>query len=250
MPTLPIVCRVDGKAFHSFTKGLDRPFDKGLSDLMLETTKFLVQETAANFGYIQSDEISLVWYNKDPDHQLFFDGKTQKIVSITASMATYFFNKNLEKYLPSKKDKIALFDSRCWNVPNPDEVVIYTLWRQKDATKNAITMAASTVFSHAELQGVHGGNKQEMLYSKGVNFNDYPTQFKRGSFVRKTKVNIAFSASEIEKLPLQHEARKNPNLLVERSILETSHYRLTKISNKIDFLLNGQEPILEDKTDV
>jgi tRNA(His) 5'-end guanylyltransferase len=253
MPGLPVMIRLDGKAFHTFTKGLERPFDKRLTDLMVDTTKFLVESTNAVVGYTQSDEISLILYTEKPESQLFFDGRIQKLTSVITSMATAFFNRELPKALPEKADKFAYFDCRVWNVPNVVEAVNALVWRELDATKNAISMAAQHYYSHQELQNKNGKEKQEMLFQKGVNFNDYPCFFKRGSYVRRVKKFIKFSAEELEKLPAKHAARTNPNLLVERSVIQRAHLPpITKIVNRVDVFLNGAEPVLasDEKEDI
>jgi len=245
MPTVPALCRVDGRSFHNFTKGLKRPFDPGLSALMVETGRFLVEETHCQWAFVQSDEISLCWYSNDPLQMIFFDGKTQKIVSQTASLATYFFNKNIERYIPEKKGVPALFDSRCWNVPSLEEALVYAKWRQKDATKNAVSMAAQSKFSHKDLDGVNTKSKQEMLYSVGINFNDYPVPFKRGTFIRRIKRNTPFTTEEIDSLPPKHQARTNPDLVVERTVVECVDVpQLTKMQNPTGFLFSGEDPIM------
>lgn len=246
MPTLPVMIRLDGKAFHTFTKGLTRPFDKRLTDLMVATTTFLVEETNAVVGYTQSDEITLILFSEDHKTQLFFDGRIQKLTSVIASMCTAYFNRNLPAALPEKADKFAHFDCRVWNVPSKVEAVNALVWRELDATKNAISMAAQHYFSHKELQCKHGGEMQEMLFSnKGVNFNDYPSFFKRGSYVRRVKKATKFSVDEISKLPPKHEAHTNPNLTVERSVVERIELPpITKIVNRVDVIFSGAEPTL------
>lgn len=96
----PIIARMDGRSFHTFTKGLKRPFDKNFSDCMIKTTELLVKETGACIGYTQSDEITLVWYNGNPTSQIWFDGKVQKMVSQLAAQATLFFYREVVKRLP------------------------------------------------------------------------------------------------------------------------------------------------------
>jgi tRNA(His) 5'-end guanylyltransferase len=160
-------------------------------------------------------------------------------------MCTAFFNKNLEKYVPEKADKMACFDCRVWNVPNLSEATNNFVWRELDATKNAISMAAQHYFSHKELNNRSGAEKQDMLFTKGVNFNDYPSFFKRGSYVRRVTKVTQFTTDEIESLHPMHEARRNPNLQIERSVIERVELPpITKIVNKIDVLFNGKEPEL------
>ena len=206
----PIIIRLDGKAFHSFTKGLKRPFDKILMETMQETTLELCKNIqGCKLGYTQSDEISLLITDYDKlDTDAWFDYNVQKMVSISASMATLYFNniflnkvdelhnelmiedfsdeKEVEYFnkLRSKTFK-ALFDSRVFNIPK-EEVANCFIWRQQDATKNSITMVAQSYFSHKELQCKNGSQKQDMLMlEKGINWNDFSVAEKRGVAIKK-----------------------------------------------------------------
>ena len=246
LPLLPVCARIDGKSFSRFTKGLARPYDKRLVDLMGQTTTYLVEETQAKMGYTQSDEINLVWYSDDFKSQIFFDGRIQKIVSVIASMTTAYFNRHLEKYLPEKADRLGFFDSRAWQVPTLEEAANTFLWRELDATKNSISMAARSYYSHKALMGKKAAEMQEMLFQKGVNWNDYPDFFKRGSFFQKHKVYRKFTPEEIERLPRQHQARKNPDLKVERSsVRRLKMPPFSRVKNRVEVILTGAEPILD-----
>jgi len=245
LPLLPIVCRLDGKAFHNFTKDLKRPYDPVLSEVMILTTAYLVQETNANIGYTQSDEISLTWHNDRFDKQLFFDGKIQKMVSVLSSLTTGYFNKILTKYI--KKEELGFFDCRVFNVPNVEEGANVLLWRERDATKNSISMAAGTYYDHMDLMNKNSSQKQEMLFHKGINWHNYPTFFKRGTFIQRKIVKFKFTAEEIDKLPERHLARQNPDLEYERS----EYKRLdmppfSKVLNRADVIYFGAEPSVAD----
>lgn len=245
MPYIPICARMDGRAFHTFTNGLTRPYDERLSGIMTKVTKALVEETGALIGYTQSDEISLIWYTEDPKTQLFFDLREQKMISILAATTTLYFNRFLAVDLPEKAYALPMFDARVWNVPNKPEAINYLMWREDDATKNSITMAAQHYYSHNELHGKRSSDKQELLWQKGVNWNDYPNFFKRGVYVqRKTSVR-PFVADEIDKLPENHAARTNPNLMIERTDVEVLDLPpIRTIDNKEEVVFNGAEPIL------
>jgi tRNA(His) 5'-end guanylyltransferase len=197
------VIRVDGKAFHTFTHSLDRPFDAGLMEDMDKTATALCAEIAGSaFAFIQSDEISLLLTDFDsPGTEAWFDGNLQKIVSISASIATAAFNRaRLERRVLEAKALFAgqeiapellletppaHFDSRAFTIPDPTEVENYFLWRQQDASRNSISMAAQSVCSHHELQGKSSDELQEILWQHGINWNDYPEGFKRGRIVVK-----------------------------------------------------------------
>ena len=246
IPGLPIIVRLDGRSFSTFTRSLAKPYDKRLSDLMIATTTYLVKETSARVGYTQSDEITLVIHNADSRAEPFFGGRKQKIISTIAALANAYFNKYLAAYLPEKKHLIPTLDCRAWCVPTLEYAAANLLWRENDATRNSISMAANTVYSHKELHGKHTGEKQEMLFQKGINWNDYPVFFKRGTYVFRVKKEVKFSTEEIAKLPPKHMARTNPDFLVERYVVEASLFpQLGKVTNKVDALFNGLAPILK-----
>lgn len=180
--------RIDGKAFHSYTRGMDRPFDRGLREDMQETTRLLCKGIAGcKLGYTQSDEISLVLTDFDcVGTQAWFDGNLQKIVSVSSSMATAHFNMLRAKRGEDKRGP-AMFDSRAWTTADPWEVYNTFWWRQKDATRNAIQMVARSLAPHKECANKNFSQLNELIYQKGKNFNDYPTDCKRGAFVIKTE---------------------------------------------------------------
>jgi len=164
------------------------------------------------------------------------------MISDLAAMCSVFFNRELPKYLPEKVDKMPRFDCRVYNVPTLDEAVNSFLWREQDATKNSISMAAQSVFSHRELMNKNGSDKQEMLFQKGINWNDYPAFFKRGTYVQRKRVLTPFSLEEIEKLPIKHNARKDPNYVIERWIVDRVNLPpLSKIENKSDVIICGKD---------
>lgn len=191
----PVIIRIDGRAFHTLTRGMKRPFDDSLIHCMTETTRLLVKNIeGCEFGYTQSDEISLLLTDyKRINTQSWFDNKVQKICSIAASMATAFFNKEFVEFFPAKG--LAFFDARAYNVPK-EEVVNYFLWRQQDCTRNSIQMVGRAHFSQKELHQKSCDEIQEMLFSqKGINWNDIETYKKRGTSVYKVEKYIIFKSS-------------------------------------------------------
>lgn len=244
MPLVPIIARIDGRGFSKFTKGLERPYDLRLSKLMVDTTKYLVHETNACCGYTQSDEITLGWYSPEYGSEIFFDGRISKMTSTLAALASVYFNRELPGRLPPEYvAKMPTFDSRVWNVPNIIEGANAFLWREQDATKNSISMAARAYYSHKELIDKNGSEMQEMLFQKSINWNDYPQIFRRGAYIQKVKVLRKFSVDEIQKLPAKHEARSNPELMIERTdirILENLP-PLSKIINRSEVIFLGAE---------
>jgi tRNA(His) guanylyltransferase len=248
IPRLPAVARIDGKKFSSFTSDLQKPYELGLSKLMADTVKFLVQATNACIGYTQSDEITLIWGG---DRPTYFDGRINKINSVLASKTSVYFNRKLGIFLPEKEKKVAesnpdrwpVFDCRVFNTPDLEEACNVIMWREWDAAKNLVSMAAQANYSHKELDGVNTSQMQEMLFAKGINWNDYPAFFKRGQFIQTKMVKRPYSADQIEKLPAKHAARANPNLEVERrQIIEVDMPIFSKVVNRVDVVFYGAEP--------
>lgn len=199
-----ILIRLDGRAFHSYCKGLTRPFDADLSTDMGSTAIALCREIqGARFAYVQSDEISiLVTDFASDDTEAWFDNNLQKMVSVSASIATAEFNRersircvidqyrntsvSMEMVRKIEGQKLAHFDSRAFVIPDRTEVENYFIWRQQDCTRNSISMAAQSMFPHWRLQGQSSDQMQELMFqAQGVNWNDYPEVFKRGQVIRQ-----------------------------------------------------------------
>lgn len=206
-PRTPVIIRVDGKAFHTFTRGFRRPFDEIFANAMQATMKYMCENIqGCVLGYTQSDEITLVLVDyKELDSQGWFDYNIQKCASVAASMATLAFNKNFNKLVSnyiedcfdsfdvdseySKYNEIlcnaaetgAIFDARIFNIPK-EEVTNCILWRQNDASRNSVQMVGFANFSQKEMQRKSCTEVQDMLMlQRGINWNDFPTKFKRGS---------------------------------------------------------------------
>ena len=204
------IIRLDGCNMSKWTKKLDKPFDEGFAEDMQATAAHLCANLqGAVFAYYQSDEISILFTDFETNEkQQLYDGKIQKITSISASMATANFNKlrlkrrisnlvevesfklldplepndwlkEVDEFIPG------MFDSRVIVITDPDEVINYFWWRQKDASKNSISMACYANFSHKQTNGKNSSEKQDMLMEKGINWNDYAVVFKRGVIIKK-----------------------------------------------------------------
>lgn len=246
MPLLPILARIDGRSFSRFTQGLERPFDRRLSELMIDTVKFLVRETNAACGYTQSDEITLAWYSPTTDSQVIFDGRISKLLSVLAGMTTAYFNRHLPARLPAEyADKLPHFDARVWNVPNLEEAANVFLWRELDAVKNSIQMASRHHYSHKQLDGKNTAEMLEMLRAKDVDWDDFPDFFKRGTYVQRRKTSRKFTTDELERLPALHEARKDPDLMVERTdYVALELPPLLRVDNRVGVLFRGEAPVV------
>ena len=177
--------RLDGCAFHTYTKGFDRPFDLGFMAAMDHTAKYLCEKIqGANLAYVQSDEITLILTDfKKITSDAWFDGNINKITSVAASMATFaFFSYRLKNANDSRP---ALFDCRSWFLSDPFEVENSLIWRQIDATRNSIISVTQSLHSHKEMHGKKTSEQQDMIWKKGQNWNDYPVGQKRGRIIKK-----------------------------------------------------------------
>ena len=180
------IIRIDGKAFHTLTRGMERPFDKSLMDMMDETAQYLCENIqGAQFAFIQSDEISLLLTDFEKiTTDAWFDGNIQKIVSVSASLATAKFNHLFSEFVKIPDQPLAMFDARVFTIPDHIEVENYFIWRQKDAVRNSISMHAQSLYSHKELEGKSQSDMQELIHLKGQNWNDMPDGFKRGRLIQ------------------------------------------------------------------
>ena len=248
-PMQPVIARIDGRTFSSFTRGAERPFDRRITQAMVETTRHLMVETNACMGYTQSDEITLAWLATDERQQIWFDGRVTKMTSQLAAHATLRFNRVLESLAPEFSHREPTFDARVWSVPDRKEGANVFRWREWDAIKNSISMAARSQFSTAELHGKNSRRKKAMLLEKGIDWDDYPLCFKHGTFFQRRLVTGPFSADELEALPPKHAARSNPGLCVERTVLNVINLpALASIKNLEAVVFDGASP--EMKTDV
>lgn len=204
----PVIVRIDGKAFHTFTKGMKKPFDHIFMESMQDTMKYLCENVqGCVLGYCQSDEISLLLIDYDTlETSAWFDNNISKIISITSSLASVYFNQQfyinlvdyrVKNYKSKNRDveyenrllanisSLPIFDSRAFNL-SKEEVNNYFVWRQQDAIKNAIQMIGRAYFTHKELENKNGKDIVDMLDNIGINYHSYSTCEKRGTCCIKT----------------------------------------------------------------
>jgi tRNA(His) guanylyltransferase len=266
MPRLPIIIRLDGKSFSKFTSDMEKPFDNDFSQAMINTAKFLVSKTNAKIAYTQSDEITLLLYDNNVKYSAMFDARVQKICSVFSSFASTYFLAEMMKRFPSKVDKFfdqvlndheswdgtgnakdaPVFDCRAFAVPNKTEAYNAFLWREQDATKNSIIMVAQSKYPHKKLMGLNGNEKQAMLMADyGINWNDFSASQKRGTYVRKEKIEIKLSDEELNIIP--EIGRPVDGLVTRSKIIEMDMPPINKIENIIDVLFNKEDPKLKDQ---
>lgn len=180
---IPVIVRVDGRAFHTLTRNFDKPFDLNFINTMVSSSLYLASNMQGfKLAYIQSDEASFLLTDCETDKtQGWFDYNRQKIISISASLMTAAFN-SLYKF----EENFPVFDSRAFNIPKED-VLNYFLWRAKDWKRNSLQMYSRAYFSHKELQNKKQEDMHEMLHSIGKNWSDLPQILKNGTFLYKSE---------------------------------------------------------------
>lgn len=198
---IPVYARIDGRAFHTFCRPLNKPFDDNFVSVMQKTCAYLVEKTNAVVGYVESDEISLAW--TEPA-KMPFETRLFKLESVLAAMATSAFTLyGLETKMADRiKNLMPHFDCRVCQLPDLNELANMFVWRQQDCLKNSITMVALSKFSHNQLQNKNSKSKIDMLAEIGVDYQkDIAEHLRLGSFFRRESYYKTLTAEEIEKIP-------------------------------------------------
>jgi tRNA(His) 5'-end guanylyltransferase len=192
------IIRVDGKAFHTLTRGMDKPFSYIFIDGMNTTAHYMCENIqGAKFGFVQSDEISVVFTDiGEIGTDMWFDGNIQKICSISAALATARFNAFCNINIDLNKKSLPLFDARVFIVPSKEEVLNYFIWRQNDASRNSLSAVAQSLYSAKELNGMGTKEQMDMIVAKGQNWNGYPTGQKRGRAIIKVQKEMVSQKGE------------------------------------------------------
>jgi tRNA(His) 5'-end guanylyltransferase len=240
IPHLPVCIRLDGRSFHRKTRNSLKPFDENLHSGMVFTALKLAEETDTRVAYTQSDEISLILLEANQHSEPYFGGKVFKIQSVLASLAALTFEERRAtrfSYLESD----CQFDCRVWNLPSLDEAVNYLIWRELDATRNSVQMAARSRFSHKECLNKSSSELQEMLFAIGINWNNYPAWAKRGSYLVLQDKTVEIESDVWQKIP---EKYCPSSRMIQRKSLEPRVFDtpLTSVSNKIEALFEGKVP--------
>lgn len=243
IPKLPLIIRLDGVNFSIFTKKFEKPFDPLLSQAMVDTTKFLCEETNAVIGYTQSDEITLVLYSKDRDRYIYHKGKKQKILSKLTSKASNFFNKRLQELFPELVFEPADFDCRMYQTPTLEDAANQLLWRELDAIRNGIQSLGHAHFSHSALQNKNSDVIKGMLKFIGIDYNDLPDWCKKGTYIKRVLKDTVFTPEELKTLPPKHKAHQDPSVIFYRTSYEKKSYPdFSTITNKAGVIFGNEEP--------
>ena len=245
VPGIPVYVRIDGRSFHTFTRGLQKPFDPDFAWTMKETTKHLHDRTNAFISYVQSDEISLAYLEPS---KMPFETSLFKLESVLAGMASAAFciygsktklKDRIEKFIPH-------FDCRVCQMPL-EEVPNMLLFRERDCLKNAITLESLEHFSNKQIHKKNSEEKIEMLKGIGIDFSkDIDEDFRYGSWFRRVVFQKELDAETLAKIPeKQRKLDENGKMVVTRSEVRQIRFGmpLSKIENKLEAVLGKAEPI-------
>jgi tRNA(His) 5'-end guanylyltransferase len=215
---LPVIARVDGRAFSTFTRGMEKPFCESMSIAMNTVCKTLVDKTHARIGYVQSDEISLVYLAENVEGSIFFDGRVQKLTSVLASFAAAAMARAIVAW-DEYADLLPHFDCRVMQLPSKAEAANMILWRWKDARKNAISGLAQAHYSPKRLHGLHGGDMLDLLAADGISFDALPSAYRNGTFWRRDAEMRELTDDELTRIPEKHR----PSGPVMRTAMKSFH---------------------------
>lgn len=240
--SLPVYARIDGRGFSKFTRGMERPFDARMSAAMISTASLLVERNHAAIGYTQSDEISLLFLG-DAERDILFNGRVQKLVSVLAALATTAFYRSIlaTPGLESYAERMPHFDCRVLQLPSKEEAANMLLWRERDAQKNAVSMAAQHHFSHKTLQGKSTQEMRTMLSEKDVEFEDYPAYFKRGTFLRRVTEERSLTDAERMAISEAHRPPADAKFL-RSSVKALAMPDFVTVTNRKEVIFDGVEP--------
>ena len=197
-PRMPVIMRIDGKTFHMYTKGCNKPFDTRLMSAMNNCALVLCSEIqGAQLAYVQSDEISILIHSyKTFDSQAWFSNQVQKMTSVGAAIASAVMTSESTKIF--NRTKLAYFDARVFVLPEAD-VCNYFIARQQDWTRNSVQMMARSMYSDKECHKKNNSQLQEMIWQKGKNWNDLDTCLKRGRCVVKGNYTVEVNNEKFQR---------------------------------------------------
>jgi tRNA(His) guanylyltransferase len=238
----PVYARIDGRGFSKFTRHMARPFDTRMLASMIGTAQYLVEQTHAAIGYVQSDEISLVWAGDPERNKLFFAGKIQKQCSVLASMAAARFAVEYHLNFGEMSRACPHFDCRVISLPTQEEAANMLLWRELDARKNSVSMLARHHFSHRDLQNKDQRDMLAMLADRGVRMEDQMQNFQRGTWLRRVTEERKLTSAELERIPERH--RPDPDAVVTRSQVRAEVFPpFSTVTNRVEVIFDGADPI-------
>lgn len=226
-PDEHFLIRVDGRAFHTFTRGMDRPFSTPFRNAMKSAAIEVLRHLKPQFVYFQSDEITYAWTSKSTDGYTHpFDGKVAKLLSVVASLTSVAFYKGCIDAGIDVKDKLPHFDARLVDVL-PSTATIQSImqpvqWRENDAMRNSIAMVAQSMFSQTELHGQNSYAQATMASDAGFDWDSVTKGYLRGTYLTMGVEERTLTYDELQRIPLKN--RPNANTKFNRSVLKECHF--------------------------
>lgn len=242
VPGLPVVARLDGRSFSTFTLGLVRPYDAVFSQCMQDTAAYLMETMQAVLAYRQSDEITLVWPNQTPEQAIMFDGRVMKLATTLAATASVKFNQLLMTRLPRYAAKLPTFDARVFQYPSLELAAENLLWRETDAMRNSVTNLAHVQFGHSRMHGVSVREKLRLLDDSGHPWSAMPEVYQRGVYLRREKVLRLLSAEVLAKIP---EAHRPTGPVARNEVMPFALPLLETLANPVQALFQGATPVTQ-----
>lgn len=238
----PVVIRLDGHAFRTYTRKLDKPFDARLVQAMDAVTRFLVEETKADVGYTQSDEISLAFMS---GAKLPFSGRILKICSLWAGMASAKLNEAVAEAGISRSNGMPYFDCRISNRDTLEDLADYFLWRETDGMRNSTAMLAQSLFSKKELFKVNQEGMREMLRRRGCPWEHLPIREQRGAYFYREVHTVPMDEETLAKIPEKNRAQA-PTIIQRTKIVGVEHPPLEALTNPTKVLFLRASPLYKE----
>lgn len=253
-PDLPLVVRLDGRTFSTFTRGMDKPFDRRMTQVMQDVAAYLVEKTHAVIGYTQSDEITLIFRgdhaNKRPweegeklrSSQPIFGGKMFKLMSVFAGMASSRFVLGAMEHWPEHiRKSVPHFDCRVFSVPSEVEAVNALIWRENDASRNAVQAIAQATFSHRECQNKSTAQLEGMLFENGIRVSDYPMANRYGTYFARRQFRQTITQEYLDEAP--ESARKHMHvgqLMIRTRVVDLELSPLVRRQDRVELIFGTQ----------
>ena len=239
-PKRPLVTRLDGRAFSTFTRGMMKPFDARMSDIMRAVTAHLIEQAGARIGYTQSDEITLVFEPETPTSAPIFGGRVFKITSVLASMASAKFTLLAAEAWPERVERIVpSFDCRVFNVPSRTEAVNALIWRELDAARNAVQSVAQAHFTPERIHGMSAAELVSMLEGIGVSMDAFPVAHRLGRYLAKRPFETTLSVEVLARIPERYQ----PSGTVMRSrVVDLELAPLAARKDRVALIFGPQAP--------
>lgn len=248
-PNSFLLARVDGRAFHTFTRGMKKPVDEWLLDSMIDATISVTADFKTRLAFVQSDEATFCWhYDVASQESLPFNGRTQKLCSLiagvfSASFINALIKRDSERYLALTR--FPAFDCRIWEVASAAEQADAFAWREKDAVKNAISSAACTIATTSELACLKQRERLALLKQRGFDWDALPQAYRKGAYIRRQSRLMEFSTETLAKIPPHKRPPAGIQILRHEVAIDVKLQSIEQVYNISEVLTYGAEPLIQ-----